>query len=115
MTDTALVQQHLGVPQTDTWDQPTEQALTLWQGQHGVDPSGNPDPITLAMMQVYDPIAGAPRSFQTSLATGKEPGHFGRDFSTAMNQIPRWAWILVGVGFGGLAYLSWRRRGRGRE
>jgi len=113
MSDTQLLQQNLGVAPTDAWDQTTEQALTAWQGQHGFDATGNPDPITLAALQVYDPIAGAPLSYHRSLATGEPPGHFGRDFSTAMNQIPRWAWIVMGFGFGGLAYLSWRRRGRG--
>lgn len=115
MSDTALVQQKLQVPQTDAWDQNTQQALMAWQGSQGLDASGNPDPITLAAMQVYDPISGAPASFHRSLATGEEPGHFGRDFATVTNQVPRWAWVLVGLGFGGLAYLSWRRRGRGAQ
>jgi hypothetical protein len=115
MTDTSLVQQKLGVSETDAWNQQTEAALATWQGQHGIDVSGNPDPISLAAMTVYDPVAGAPRSFHESLATGKEPGTFGRDYATVMNQIPRWAWLALGVSFVGLAYLSWWRRGRGQE
>ena len=110
MTDTALIQQKLGVQQTDVWNQPTESAVTEFQRSKFIDASGNPDPVTLAALNVYDPAAGAPASFQRYVAGGPEPGTYGRDVTTAMNQIPRWAWITMAVGFGGLAYFAWYRR-----
>lgn len=110
MTDTALVQQKLGVAQSDVWNPQTESALVAFQQSRGIDASGNPDPATLAAMNVYDPVAGAPGSFQRYLAGGAEPGHFGRDLATVTNQVPRWAWVLLGLTFGGLAYYSWYRR-----
>lgn len=114
MSDTALVQQKVGQSPTDAWSQPLEQALLSYQSQHGITPTGNPDPFTLWAMQIYDPVAGAPSSFQQEVATGKPAGHFGRDLATVTSQVPRWAWITVGLAFAGLSYFAWRRRGRGQ-
>lgn len=114
MTDTSLIQQRLNVAPTDVWDMPTESALVQWQAQRGFKATGNPDPITLAAMAIYDPVAGAPSSFQQSLATGEEPGHFWRDVGTATSQIPRWAWLSLGTAFGALAVFAWMSRGRGQ-
>lgn len=112
MTDTALLQDKLGLQQTDAFNEATEQALRQFQQQHGIDATGNPDPQTAAAMAIYDPVAGTSAKYQQYLVGGKEPGHFGRDFVTALNQIPRWGWITGGVLFGGLAVLSWYQRGR---
>ncbi len=112
MSDTALLQDRLGVEQTDAFNEVTEQTLMLFQKQQGLDPTGNPDPQSVTALNIYDPVAGAPASFQRYFAGGKKPGHLGRDVSTALNQIPRWGWITGGVLFAGLAVLSWYRRGR---
>lgn len=39
----------------------------------------------------------------------ERPGTFMRDLSVAMNQVPRWAWIGVGLGLLGLGVYSWRK------
>lgn len=114
MSDTELIQQKLGVQPSGSWNATTEQALRAYQGHHGIDASGVPDPATATAMAIYDPVAGASLADQNWLAGGKEPGHFGRDFVTALNQIPRWGWVTGGVLFAGLAALSWYRRGRGK-
>lgn len=112
MTDTAILQEKLGVPRTDAFNEATEQAIQQFQRQHGIAATGNPDPHTVAALAIYDPAAGTSAKYQQYLAGGKEPGHFGRDFVTALNQIPRWGWITGGALFAGLAVLSWYQRGR---
>lgn len=102
MSDTAFVQRQLNLTPTDQWSPQTEASLRSFQSAAGLFPTGVPDVATLSLMGLYDPVAGAP----------SEPSEFRRNLSTATNQIPRWAWVLFGVGFGGLAYLSWRRRGK---
>jgi len=111
MTDTALLQERVGAPATDVYDQATENAVVTFQQSRGITPSGNPDPATLTAAGVYDPIAGAARRFQGYLQGGSRPGTFGRDLSTAMNQVPWWGYFVVGVGLSGLAFLAYRRRG----
>ena len=110
--DTALIQQKLGVSQTGHWNPQTSTALAAFQATLGRPPTGEPDPLTLAALGIYDPYGGAPGSYRSWVEGGAEPGSIGRDVSTVTNQIPRWAWIALGVTFGGLAYFSWRRRGR---
>jgi len=110
--DTALIQQKLSVPQTGVWDQATAAALSRFQGMVGRTPNGIPDPLTLAALGIYDPLAGAPGSYRQWIAGGSRPGSIGRDLATVTNQVPQWAWLTLSVLFGGLAYFSWRRRGR---
>jgi len=113
MSDTTLIQERLGVSKDGNFRQQTAEALQSYQRSHGLAETGNPDPMTLAEMGVYDPIAGAPSEWREHYEGGERPGTFGRDVVTAMNQIPRWGWLTMGVAFGGLAFFSWWRRGRG--
>lgn len=112
MTDTALLERKLGLPETDSFSDAAEAAIRAFQAGHGLDATGNPDPQTAAALAIYDPVAGASSRYQRYLAGGKEPGHLGRDLVTAMNQVPRWGWIAGGVVFAGLATFSYFRRGR---
>lgn len=112
MTDTALLQDKLGVSQTDAFNEATESALRQFQEQQGLAPTGLPNPQSAAALSIYDPVAGASAEQQRYLAGGDKPSHFGRDLTVALNQIPRWGWITGGVLFAGLAALSWYRRGR---
>ncbi len=42
----------------------------------------------------------------------ERPGTFMRDVAGAMNQIPRWAWLVLGVGLVGAGVYSWRKRSK---
>lgn len=109
MTDLSNVQTALKVASTDAWNPQTVGALRAFQQGHGIPPTGLPDPDTLATLGVYDPVAGSPSSFRRHLAGGPSPGTFFRDIGGAMNQVPRFLWLTLGIGFVGLAYWQYRK------
>lgn len=82
-------------------------ALRSYQQQIGAATSGRPNPPTLAALELYDPLDEAPRSFERE-REGKKPGTLGRDFTTSLNQIPRWVYVLLSVGSFGMAYWIYR-------
>ena len=100
MTDLAILQQKLGLPGSDAWTSATQAAVVKLQLERGLPATGAPDPPTLANAGVYDPLVDAPAG----------TGTFGRDLVTAFNQVPQWAWLLLGGLSGGMAYLAYRRR-----
>lgn len=100
MSDLAILQQKLGLPGSGLWDAGTQAALVKFQMAAGLPATGDPDPATLAKAGVYDPLAEAP--------TGK--GTFGRDVVTAFNQVPQWAWLVLGGVSLTVAYLAYRKR-----
>lgn len=100
MSDLVLIQQKLGLPGSGAWDTATEAALVKAQLSLGLPATGDPDPATLSRLGIYDPRAEAP----------KGTGTFGRDLATAFNQVPQWAWLLLGGVSAGVAYLAYRRR-----
>jgi hypothetical protein len=110
---TAEVQAKVGAPPSGRWDVATDSAVRQYQALNSLAVTGHPDPITLHSLDLIDPYAGLSRKQQDYLDGGKEPGHFGRDFSGAMNQIPRWAWLTLGGAFGFMGWFAWYRRGRG--
>lgn len=116
-----LAQRHLGVPESGVWDAATSGAVAVYQQGPGalpMFPSGAPDPATLINLGYYDPLEHLPRAQLAFLEGGERPGTFWRDLATASNQIPRWAWLVLGALLLGLGYYSYRKnrpaRGAGR-
>jgi hypothetical protein len=108
------VQQRLGVHASGQWDSATDGALLAYQqsakgATYGMDPNGHPDPATLVNLGYYAPADLFTEEWASYLAgTGKKPGHFGRDLRASIDQVPRWAWALLAVSFGGFAYMAYR-------
>lgn len=44
--------------------------------------------------------------------TSERPGTFMRDVAGAMNQLPRWAWLALGLSLVGVGVYSWRKRSK---
>jgi hypothetical protein len=90
---------------------PTSAALANRLRSHqqliGAATTGRPNPLTLAALEVYDPIEEAPRSFRREMK-GEEPGTFSRDLTTTFNQIPRWMYAILAAGAFGMSYWIYR-------
>ena len=74
-------------------------ALVVYQQRQGklpMTPHGHPDPNTLINMGKYDPIDHWPSSQVQYLTNGEKPGTFLRDLSGVNNQVPQWAWLVLG-------------------
>lgn len=108
MSDFETLLQKLGIPGQKDYSPTVRQAVQQFQSAQGLIATGEADPATLAEAGVYDPVAGVSKKFTKYLSGGKEPGGFGRDISSAMNQVPGWLWLTLGVGMSGLAYLAYR-------
>jgi len=115
------VQQRLGVQQSGHWDSATDGALVAFQqapkgASYPMDANGHPDPATLVNLGYYAPADVFTEEWSAYLAgQGPKPGHFGRDLRAAIDQVPRWAWAIVGVSFSVFAYMAYktdRKRGR---
>lgn len=102
MSDLAILQQKLGIAPDDAWSSATQAAVVKLQLARGLPATGQPDPPTLGNAGVYDPAAEA--------STTK--GTFGRDMITAFNQVPQWAWLVLGGLSAGVAYLAYRRKNK---
>lgn len=100
MSDLQALQQKLGVSASGTYDNATRAAIVKLQLASQLPATGMPDPPTLKLAGVYDPVLGAPEG----------GGGFGRDLITAFNQIPRWAWLTLAAVSSGVAYLAYRRK-----
>lgn len=111
-TRVEIVQARLGIPPTGRWDAVTDGAVLAYQraglGQAQMAPHGHTDAATMVNLGYYAPTEIFPGRWGDYLAGGERPGTFGRDMSTAINQVPRWAWIGMTVTFGLFAYLAWR-------
>ena len=107
-----IVQRKLGVPVSDEWDAVTLGALTAYQasgaGPWPMYPNGHPDVPTLYNLGYYDPADYLTREQRRYIEGGEKPGTFLRDLGTASGQVPRWAWIAVGVGFVLLGIYAYR-------
>lgn len=113
MSDLDRIQSELPIPASGKWDAPTEAALRTFQLSRGLPATGQPDPATLAALGIYDPAGHVSGRQKKHLEGGPYPGRFGRDLVGAMNQIPMWAWLLIGVvsaGSAGVAYYYANRR-----
>lgn len=108
MSDFDTLLGKLGIPGQTEYSPQVRQAVLQFQTAQGLMATGQADPATLAEAGVYDPVAGVGKKFTKYLSGGPEPGGFGRDISSAMNQVPGWLWITLGVGMSGLAYLAYR-------
>jgi hypothetical protein len=107
------VQQRLGVRQSGQWDSATDGAILAFQQtakgtKYAMDPNGHPDPATLVNLGYYSPADVFTQGWADYLAGGPKPGHFGRDLRASIDQVPRWAWATVAVGFGIFAYMAYR-------
>jgi hypothetical protein len=107
------VQQRLGVQQSGHWDSSTDGAILAFQQTakgvtYAMDPSGHPDPATLVNLGYYAPADIFTDEWTSYLAGGEKPGHFGRDVRASIDQVPRWAWATLAVGFGIFAYMAYR-------
>lgn len=102
MTDLAILQQKLGLTGDDAWTSNTQAAVVKFQLSRGLPATGQPDPPTLGNAGVYDPAAEA--------STSK--GTFTRDMITAFNQVPQWAWLVLGGLSAGVAYFAYRRKNK---
>jgi hypothetical protein len=71
-------------------------------------PTGRPDPATLINLGYYDPIEQLTSSQRAYLEGTGEQGTFWRDLATASNQVPRWAWVVLGALFVGMGYMAYR-------
>jgi hypothetical protein len=113
-----IVQRKLGVPVTDEWDAVTLGALTAYQssgaGPWPMYPHGHPDPATLYNLGYYDPIEELTAE-QRAYVEGRrdKPSTFFRDLGGASAQVPRWAWIAVGVGLIAVGIYTYRAAKKG--
>jgi hypothetical protein len=106
-----VVQQRLGVHQSGQWDSTTDGAILAYQhrtGQYPMDAHGHPDPMTLVNLGYYAPADIFTPPWADYLAGGSKPGSFVRDIETAIDQVPRWAWITVAASFSLFSYMAWR-------
>jgi hypothetical protein len=108
MTPVEALQQKLGVPKTGHWDGATYGAITSYQSGHHLDGAGHPDPQTLSALGYYGPSDLFTKNWSDYLAGGSKPGTFGRDLRATIDQVPRWAWATLAVGFSAFAYLAYR-------
>ncbi len=109
-----IVQTNLGVPKSGQWDATTAGALAPYQGGGrgplAMYPTGQPDPATLINLGYYDPIELLSRGQRSYLEGTAEPTTFWRDLATASNQVPRWAWLVMGALFVGMGYYVYKQR-----
>lgn len=99
MSQISELQRTLGVPQSEKWDTPTQAAVTAYQAAAGLAPTGLPTPAVLARLGIFNPLdlAGTTRSrFTVSLLS-------------AMNQVPWYLYLGVGVAGLGVAAMKLRR------
>ncbi len=75
-------------------------------------PTGEPDPATLINLGYYDPMQLLPRAQREYLSGGEKPGTFWRDLTTAANQVPRVAYLILGAAFVGLGIYTYREHRR---
>jgi hypothetical protein len=112
MTPVELVQGRLGLRPNGTWDSATDGAVLSYQqrgrGTYPMVPHGYVDAQTLANLGYYAPAEVFPRGWAEYLAGGDKPGSLGRDLGTSIDQVPRWAWGVMAVVFGGVSYLTYR-------
>jgi hypothetical protein len=108
-----IVQKKLGVPVTNDWDAVTLGAMTAYQaskvGPLPMLPHGHPDPPTLINLGYYDPVDELPADQRRYVEGGDKPGTFFRDLGTASNQVPQWAWIVMGIGLIAFGYYTYRQ------
>lgn len=82
------------------------------KGQYPMLPHGHPDSNTLINKGDYDPKSHWPSSVNKFLDTGDRPSSFFRDLAGVNNQVPRWAWFVLGGTFvvlGGMSYRQHRK------
>lgn len=78
------------------------------KGEYPMLPHGHPDPNTLINKGLYDPQEHWPNKVNAFLDTGERPNSFFRDLAGVNNQVPRWAWFVLGGTFVVLAGFSYR-------
>jgi hypothetical protein len=109
-----VAQRNLGIPVSSHWDAATLGALAPYQasgrGPLKMFAVGHPDPATLINLGYYDPIEELPKDQRDFLDGAAKPTTFWRDLATASNQVPMWAWIVLGVGLLGLGYVNWKNK-----
>ena len=85
------------------------------QGQYPMLPHGHPDSNTLINRGEYDLREHLPSSQVKFLNTGERPNSFLRDIAGVNNQVPRWAWFVLGGTFILLAGLSYRNHRKAQK
>jgi len=107
-----MVQSRLGVPLSGEWDAVTDGAVLAYQragmGSSSTVAHGHNDAATMVNLGYYTPAEIFPARWASYIEGGERPSAFGRDLSTAVNQVPRWAWMVMAGTFGVFAYMSWR-------
>ncbi len=107
-----VVQSRLGVPLSGEWDAVTDGAVLAFQrsgmGAAPTSAHGHTDAATMINLGYYKAADIFPQRWAAYIEGGERPSAFGRDLSTAANQVPRWAWIVMAGTFSMLAYVSWR-------
>ena len=110
-TPIEVVQSRLGVPRTGHWDRTTDGALLAYQSTHGkyaMSPTGHPDAATLANLGYFAPSDVFTQGWSNYLTGGPKPGTVTRDLKASIDQVPRWAWATVALGFSVFAVLAYR-------
>lgn len=89
--------------------------LVAYQQKSGklpMSPHGHPDPNTLINMGKYDPMDHWPSSQVKYLTNGDKASTFMRDLAGVNNQVPQWAWFVLGgtcLLLSGFAYRRHRK------